>query len=510
MQQKNKISVVIPVYSESWRTIKDCVNSLCQQTFKPLEILIINNAAGNETVSRLGKLRNKISILKIITNKTNAGVAIGRNMGVKFANKKADYIFFFDHDMVADRQMLEELLKVAERDKKIGVVTPKIYYWTNKKRIWAAGTGMNLWTGQVLFRGGKDVGQYEKIEEVQVAPAAMLVKKEVIDKIKGFDNRYFATYEDTDFCFRARRKGFKTYYAPKAVAYHMLSTDSKDEASRLLTRSYWVGRNRVLFMKDFSKSFFIFSLFIPVYAAYYLLIAIKSSRLNSWVNYLKGIIDGFSFDLSWTKHIPFSYLWILRRTIGNDVKTILDLGCGNGDLMKNIGRGENWEIVGVELFDKAVEKAKLSGIYKKVLKGDVTNLPAEIKNKKFDVVFSSQVLEHLPKHKGEIALKEWEKFARKRIVVSTTNGFIDYNPIEKKIDDHNVYQRHWSGWSSDEFYQKKYKVWGQGAKFIYGLNGIASKSPKHLLYYCMLSYLISPLVFYFPKISTYLIAQKEI
>ena len=84
--------------------------------------------------------------------------------------------------MVADKGMLEELVKVSESDNEVGIVTPKIYYSDDKDRIWSAGTGMNLWTGQVLFRGGKDMGQFDVSEEVQVAPAAMLVKRKVLDK----------------------------------------------------------------------------------------------------------------------------------------------------------------------------------------------------------------------------------------------------------------------------------------------------------------------------------------
>jgi GT2 family glycosyltransferase len=193
--------------------------------------------------------------------------------------------------MIADRNMLEELVGVGESARDIGIVTPKIYYLADKKRIWSAGTGINLWTGQVLFRGGKDTGQYEEVCEVQVAPAAMLIKKIVIEKIKYFDNKYFATYEDTDYCFRAKRVGFKTYYTPDAIAYHNLSTNLRDEANRLLSRAYWVGRNRVLFMKDFGH-FFIFALFLPIFIFYYLFLAIKFRRIGAWFIFLRGTLNG--------------------------------------------------------------------------------------------------------------------------------------------------------------------------------------------------------------------------
>jgi GT2 family glycosyltransferase len=283
-----QISVVIPTYN-SWETLKDCIKSIYDQTAKPVEVIVVDNASPDNTGNNVKKYFSQV---KLIQMNKNTGVTGGRNQGIEVVSKNSDHIFFFDHDMVADKKMLEELVKVAKVDERIGIVTPRIYYWQDKKRIWSAGTGINLWTGQVVFRGGEDRGQFEKVEEVQVAPAAMLVKKAVIEKIAGFDERYFATFEDTNFCFRAKKAGFKTYYAPKAIAYHKLSTDPKDEADRLLARAYWIGRNRVLFMKEFGKNFFVFLAFLSIFSFYYLFLAIKYRRLPDWFRFIYGTFYG--------------------------------------------------------------------------------------------------------------------------------------------------------------------------------------------------------------------------
>lgn len=286
-----KISVIVPTYN-SWKTLGGCIDSILKQTLKPLEVIIVDNASTDETEEEIKKLtiNHRQLTIKYSKNRKNLGVTGGRNCGIKEASKKSDYLFFFDHDMVADKKMLEELVKVAEMDKSIGIVTPKIYYFSNRKKIWSSGTGINLWTGQVLFRGGEDTGQYDKVEEVQVAPAAMLVKRQVIKKIKRFDDKYFATFEDTDFCFRAKRAGFKTYYAPNAVAYHKIPEDAKEEAERLLSRAYFVARNRILFMRDFGKP--TSWLFLPIYFFYYLRLALRYKRFKAIFSYLKGSING--------------------------------------------------------------------------------------------------------------------------------------------------------------------------------------------------------------------------
>jgi GT2 family glycosyltransferase len=285
-----KISVIIPTYN-SITTLLPCIKSITQQTFRPSEILVIDNASTDKTVEKL-KLLSKNKTIKVYENNTNLGVTGGRNRGIKEADKSSEYFLFFDHDMVADKNMIKELIKVAELAKENGIVTPKIYFWKDKKRIWAAGTGINLWTGRILFRGGIDTGFYDRNEGVQVAPAAILVKKEVLKKIKGFDNKYFATYEDTDFCFRAKREGYLTYYAPKAIAWHKIAIDQKGDAEKLLGRSYFIAKNKILFMKDFGKP--TFWLFIPVFMAYYLKMSIKYRNINAFLKYVRGTWDGIN------------------------------------------------------------------------------------------------------------------------------------------------------------------------------------------------------------------------
>lgn len=283
-----KVSVVIPTFN-SWVTLRTSITTLLKQNLSPTEIIVVNNASTDKTDEMIKK---NFPQVKLVNMKENTGVTGGRNAGIRKASKKIKYVLLFDHDMDADKKMLEELVKIAQRSPMIGIVTPKVYYFSDRKRIWSAGTGINLWTGQVLFRGGEDRGQYEQVAEVQVAPAAMLVKRNVLNKVKGFDDQYFAVYEDTDFCFRVRKLGFKIYYAPKAIAYHRISTSPQDEAQRLMSRAYLVGRNKVIFMKKFSKNFIIFLFFLPLYSLYYMKLALQSGQPLAWLKYLQGTVAG--------------------------------------------------------------------------------------------------------------------------------------------------------------------------------------------------------------------------
>jgi GT2 family glycosyltransferase len=244
------ISVIIPTFN-SVKSVTEAIRSLVKQTVKPLEIIVINNASTDTTAETLRKLFGKT--IKLYTLSKNEGVTGGRNFGIQKVSSLSQMILFVDHDIVADKKMIQELASSIKQSKKIGIVTPKIYYLKPKQIIWSAGTGINLWTGQVLFRGGRDQGQYDQLKQVDVAPAVLLVKKEVIKKVKEFDPIYFATYEDTDFCFKAKQFGFLTYYVPTAKAYHNLPYDHHDAQVRLLNRFYYIGRNRLIFLRRYGK-----------------------------------------------------------------------------------------------------------------------------------------------------------------------------------------------------------------------------------------------------------------
>ena len=217
------------------------------------------------------------------------------------------------------------------------------------------------------------------------------------------------------------------------------------------------------------------------------------------------------FTMIFLKYLPFSLHWIIRRSIGNKNKTILDLGCGDGSFTRDISVGEDWQIIGLELYENSIRQAKELMIYNQVLKGDVTRIPRSITSKKYDVVFLSQVIEHLPKSVGELALKRWEKLAKKKMIVTTPVGFMEFDRVEKRGMEENKLQKHLSGWKPEEFSKRGYKVYGQGVNFIYGKDGLVRKThPIFWLVLILISYLTSPIVYYFPKLGTYMVAVKPI
>lgn len=211
------------------------------------------------------------------------------------------------------------------------------------------------------------------------------------------------------------------------------------------------------------------------------------------------------------KYLPFSVFWIVRYCIGDHIKTILDLGCGDGKFTQYTSEGEKWTVSGIELFKEYTGNIKRMKNFKEIIIADIINLPPSVTKKKYDVVLLLQVIEHLKKEDGLRGLKIWEKLAEKRIVISAPVGFLKYDRVEKREKEQNKLQKHLSSWVPNEFKSRGYKVYGQGISLIYGKSGLARKLPP--LFWPLLSlfsYLFSPLVFFFPYMATYMIAVKEI
>lgn len=203
--------------------------------------------------------------------------------------------------------------------------------------------------------------------------------------------------------------------------------------------------------------------------------------------------------------LPFHYVSILRRHLLS-AQTVYDVGCGDGNLMSILNSDQRFQVVGIDLFKPYIRKAREKKCYQKVLYGDVRKLP--IKDR-YDTVICSQVIEHLPFIEGKTLLVNMEKLARKRVIVATPNGFLEQHEY-----DHNSCQKHRAGWNRVDFEKCGYRVFGQGAKILFGTKGIVHKkivqNIKPLRYFIwIISWFLGPYIYFHPEHAAYLIAIKD-
>lgn len=299
MRRKKPISVVV-VTRNRREELTDCLNSILESVYKQLEIIVVDNASVPPVSAWLPKRFPKV---KLVTSKKNLGGAGGRNLGIKYT--QGDYILFMDDDAVAHRELTAELLEIMKKDSRIGIVQPEIYDFWERNKIQGVGHDINLRTGRVIGIGvnEEDRGQYDQPREIPMVGCCWLVKREVIDKIGGYDETFFIPYEDSDFCLRARKAGYKIFYAPKAKVWHrgVKSTFVHPWIQALgITipkRAYRLGRNKIIFMRKHAKprDFFAFLFFLlPFYTLVHSLVILACRRLDILMDYWKGIFSGLT------------------------------------------------------------------------------------------------------------------------------------------------------------------------------------------------------------------------
>jgi len=223
-----------------------------------LETVVVDN--GSKEILSLPKEFEKDTLL--IRSEKNTGFSGGYNIGIKKAlEKDADYVLIVNNDTVVDPLMIKNLLKVLESDKKIGVVTPKIYFAKEHefhkdryskdelgKVFWYAGRRTDWANVTSIHRGVDEVdkGQYDKVEKTEFASGCcMLFKREVLEKVGMFDDKFFLYYEDADLNERIKKKGYDIYYVPEAVLVHVNAASSGGAGNPL--QDYYITRNRMLF-----------------------------------------------------------------------------------------------------------------------------------------------------------------------------------------------------------------------------------------------------------------------
>ena len=135
-----------------------------------------------------------------------------------------------------------------------------------------------------------------------------------------------------------------------------------------------------------------------------------------------------------------------------DCNSVLDLGCGSRSPIRHYPVSYT---LGVERFQPSLERSKTARTHTDLIRADITSL--EFKEKSFDAVVALWVFEHLGKEEGYRLLPKWESWAKKKIILSTTNGF-----RSQEIGDDNPLLEHISGWDVTELEKMGFEAYGLG------------------------------------------------
>lgn len=239
-----KVGVVILNY-KVLEKVKACLSSVFKSDYENLQVYVLDNNSHDGSDEYFSS-KNEV---KFYQTDKNLGYSGGNNIGIDLALKdNCQAIFILNPDTEIEPTTVTRLVKALETG--VGIAGPKIFF-SNSKKIWYAGGIFDSANVLGSHRGvnEEDHGQFNELAETDyVTGAAMMVKREVFERIGILDDNYFLYYEDTDFCLRAKKAGFKIVYAPAAVVYHE-NAQSTGIGSSL--QDYFITRNRLLLARKF-------------------------------------------------------------------------------------------------------------------------------------------------------------------------------------------------------------------------------------------------------------------
>jgi GT2 family glycosyltransferase len=284
-----KVSIIILNWNGKEDTI-ECLESLKKITYPNYEIIVVDNGSTDGSTEFLERTYPDINIIK---NEKNLGYAEGNNVGIRDAIKRGtNYLLILNNDTAVDPSFLDKLIGVIESNPKIGVIGPKICYYSEPWLIQSNGEKINFWTGNTRSTGWRlrDSSIDRNLNFVDfVYGACLLVKADLAERVGLFDSRFFIYSEEMDFCMKIRQTGYKIVCIPDAKIFHK---DQVSSSKVSYLAKYYQTRNRIIFMKRWAK-YYQYPVFLLLFIIYQIVLTIKYQTDMKYIRcFLKGYVDG--------------------------------------------------------------------------------------------------------------------------------------------------------------------------------------------------------------------------
>lgn len=247
MERLGKVAIVVLNWNGRDDTLA-CLASLGQLDYPVYEVIVVDNGSSDDSAAAIRAAYPQVTLIE---TGDNLGYVGGNNVGLEHARTiGADYALLLNNDTEVAPDFLRLLVEAAEADPTIGIMGPTIYYFDRPGVIWSAGGAIDWGWGDTRMIGVDkvDQGQFGLSPRPVdfVSGCAMLIKMSSIDQMGLLDPRFFAYYEETEWCVRVARAGFKIVHVPQAKIWHKISPTAREASPQV---HYYMTRNRLLFLK---------------------------------------------------------------------------------------------------------------------------------------------------------------------------------------------------------------------------------------------------------------------
>jgi GT2 family glycosyltransferase len=311
-------TVIVVLNWNSHEITEECIESLLAMEGYggSFEILIVDNGSRDGSVEAL---RAAFPNLEVIANSRNLGFTGGCNVGMRRAlGQNADYVLLVNNDTIVKANFLGELLTEVERSPKVGMVSPKIYYFDQPDRIWWAGGAFSLWQGvpRHIGRNKRENGEYETARDIDWATGCgVLLKCDALREGGLFDEEIFSNGEDLDLSLRLRELGWRIRYAPAAKMWHKEGFATRRNVGEHV-RYFTAVRNNLWVMHKHARPIQ-WVTFWPSFLVRYVLVILVMSLCRGDLMSARATLDGIAafFRMRTNPHTGVLPEELIRTTV---------------------------------------------------------------------------------------------------------------------------------------------------------------------------------------------------
>ena len=287
MHREYRLSVITVNYNG----LRDTCALLDHLTFdhNDTEVIVVDNGSANNEAETIA---SRYANVKCIRSERNLGFAGGNNLGIRHAQGK--YLFLVNNDTEVSMNDIDMLIKRIDTSEHIGIVCPKIRFFYGDRHIQYAGfTPMSRITcrNHGIGYDEADIGQYDTPRQTAFAHgAAMMARRDTVNKVGLIPECYFLYYEEMGWSMMMKRNGYQIWYEPSATVYHK---ESQSTGANSPLKTYYLTRNRLLFIKRNSEHFRLLSYLymICIVATRDILKNILCAKPKLAQATIKGVID---------------------------------------------------------------------------------------------------------------------------------------------------------------------------------------------------------------------------
>ena len=228
-------SVIIPNWNGAHH-LPECIDSLLAQTYPHVEIIVVDNASSDNSLSLLAGY----SRVKVLPQIQNLGFTGACNIGMRDA--VGDILVLLNNDTAVDPGWIEAIVTAFDNHPEVGIVASKMLLYDRHGIFHTAGDYVTH-DGLAHNRGvwQEDTGQYDHAAYVfSACGGSAAYRRTMLDVVGLLDENYFFSFEDVDIAWRACLQGWRCLYFPQAIVYHKLKASGGG-----VTASYYDGRNRI-------------------------------------------------------------------------------------------------------------------------------------------------------------------------------------------------------------------------------------------------------------------------